>query len=175
MIKQHTLNLTPKFIFQLVLALSISLISCQQTNNSETNNVHETEEKSVEQGQPDTDIALNFINGYVANCNKMSEAESAMDWVHPNMTVSVSFKNELNQMMEEAYETDPEMGLGFDPIFNAQDYPQEGFELESVDPKTGNVTVAGKDWKEFKLVIRLIYDREWLVDGCGAVNMSSGK
>ena len=68
------------------------------------------------------------------------------------------------------------MGLDFDPIFDAQDFPDKGFELVSSDKNSGYITVKGKDWPEFVLVIRIVYlDNKWLVDGSGIINIPESK
>jgi len=68
------------------------------------------------------------------------------------------------------------MGLGADPIFDAQDYPSKGFELESIDETTNYLTMKGKDWSEFKLTMKVVEENgKWLVDGCGIVNIPKDK
>jgi 1,4-alpha-glucan branching enzyme len=84
-------------------------------------------------------------------------------------------KKEMKKLFDEAERQDPEMGLGFDPILDAQDNPEE-FEIETADAKTGYVIVRGKDWKDFRVAMVLKQeDGKWLVDGCGAVNVPKGK
>lgn len=116
--------------------------------------------------------ALTFINAYVDNCNKMKESIGVVEWTNSNKLTTQRFKTELNRLMEEAYKLEPEIGLDADPIFDAQDYPDKGFELESLDNKTNYVVVKGKNWPNFKLTIRMIKENNyWLVDGCGIVNI----
>ncbi|MBK6833593.1 MAG: hypothetical protein IPG89_04680 [Bacteroidetes bacterium] len=68
------------------------------------------------------------------------------------------------------------MGLGADPIVDAQDYPSKGFELESIDEQTNFLIVKGKDMPEFKLTIKVVEENgNWLVDGCGIVNIPKDK
>jgi hypothetical protein len=82
----------------------------------------------------------------------------------------------LKKIIEDAYEKEPEVGLDFDPILDAQDYPDKGFELESLDEKTNYLTVRGKDWADFKLTIKIIEENgNWLVDGCGIINIPTDK
>ena len=78
--------------------------------------------------------------------------------------------------MEEAYKIEPDLGLDVDPIFDAQDYPDKGFDLESFDRKTNFVVVKGKDWADFKLTLKMVLENEnWLVDGCGIINIPKDK
>ena len=79
-------------------------------------------------------------------------------------------------MIEEAFKIEPELGLDFDLIFDAQDYPDEGFELESFDNKTNYVVVKGKNWTDFRLTIKMVLENnKWLVDGCGIINIPNDK
>ncbi|MDV6167556.1 DUF3828 domain-containing protein [Flavobacterium sp. DG1-102-2] len=116
--------------------------------------------------------ALNFINGYVEDCNKEKNSKGVVEWVAASPLATNRLKRELKTMVDEAFKEDPELGLDADPIFDAQDYPEEGFELESLDEKTGYVVVRGKKWKEFTLTLKLVNENgKWLVDGCGIVNI----
>jgi len=48
--------------------------------------------------------------------------------------------------------------------------------LESFDSKTNYVVVKGKDWSDFKLILRMVLENEnWFVDGCGIINISNDK
>lgn len=146
-------------------------VSC--TENQTTKNLHQSPdiENSVEAQKS---VALKFINDYVENANLMGKAIETRKWVAQNTLVTESFKKTVTTMIDEAEKDDPELGLGFDPIFDAQDYPEEGFQAEQIDEKTNLVTVSGKKWNDFKLKIKLILiNGNWLVDGAGAVNISS--
>jgi len=122
------------------------------------------------------EIALTFINSYVENCNKMKESIGVIEWVNSNKLTTQSFKTELKRLMDEAYKLEPEIGLDADPIFDAQDYPDKGFEFDSLDDKTNYIVVKGKNWPNFKLTIKIIYgNSNWLVDGCGIINIPNDK
>ena len=117
------------------------------------------------------DNALTFINGYVDNCNKMNEAIDILNWVNSNNLSTNYFKTELKRILDEANEKEPGVGLDFDPIFDAQDFPDKGFELESADEATNYIVLRGKDWHDFKLTIKVVEENGvWLVDGCGIIN-----
>jgi hypothetical protein len=120
--------------------------------------------------------ALTFINLYVANCNKNNESVDIVEWVNANHLATNRFKTALKTMMEEAYKQDPEIGLGFDPIFDGQDYPDQGFELESHDSQSNFIIVKGKNWDDFKLTLKVVLENnKWLVDGCGIINIPNDK
>lgn len=120
--------------------------------------------------------ALTFLNSYVDNCNKMKESIGVIEWVDSNKLTTNRFKKELKRIMEDAYKIEPEIGLDADPIFDAQDYPDKGFELVSFDSTTNILLVKGKNWPEFKLTIRMVNENaNWLVDGCGMVNIPNDK
>lgn len=120
--------------------------------------------------------ALIFINFYVDNCNKMKESIRVVEWANSNKLTTQSFKTELKRLMDVAYKLEPEIGLDADPIFDAQDYPDKGFELDSLDDKTNYIVVKGKNWPDFKLTIKMISDNNnWLVDGCGIINIPNDK
>ena len=153
------------------------LISCGNNNIEENTTDKETNEQvTAPSSDAQEEIALTFINDYVDNCNQMNDAMGVVDWVNSNALATTNFKTALKKIMDDAYAEDPEMGLGADPIFDAQDFPENGFEVESFDEKTNYITLKGKDWPEFKLVIKLIEDNgNWLVDGCGMVNIPAEK
>ena len=140
---------------------------------------------STRQIKPDSELttkdnkiknALTFINNYVDNSNKMNKAIGIIDWVNSNSLTTKTFKTELKKILEDAQKQDPEMGLDADPIFDAQDNPSKGFELESLDEKTNYLTVKGKDWPEFKLTMKVVKENgNWLVDGCGMVNIPNDR
>jgi len=113
---------------------------------------------------------------YVDNCNKMQESIGVVEWVNSNNLTTSHFKTELKSIIDEAYKIDPEMGLDADPIFDAQDYPDKGFELESFDNKTNYIVVKGKEWIDFKLTMKMVLESDnWLVDGCGIINIPNDK
>ncbi len=93
-----------------------------------------------------------FITTYFANAHKLDRGE----WVQHNQWLTDNFKVRYTDLLNQAYQDEPEMGLGFDPIMNAQDYPDEGFEMESYDDATGRVILFGKDWEDFKVNLKVV-------------------
>jgi len=122
------------------------------------------------------DKALTFLNSYVDNCNKMKESIGVVEWVNSNKLTTNTFRTELKRILDEAYKLEPEIGLDADPIFDAQDFPEKGFELESFDSKTNYIVVKGKNRPDFKLTIKMVMENnDWLVDGCGMINIPNDK
>ena len=166
------------------LAVVVMFVSCGQSSNTkatktaittESNAVSSTETQ-IDKSNTPVDIALTFINSWVDNCNKMKESIGIIEWVNSNNLTTNRFKTEVKTIIEEAYKEDPEMGLGFDPIFDAQDYPDDGFELDFFDSETNFIVVKGKNWADFKLTIKMVLENDkWLVDGCGTVNIPDDK
>ncbi len=106
----------------------------------------------------------------------MKGSTGIIEWVNANNLTTNRFKTEVKTIIEAAYKEDPESGPGFDPIFDGQDFPDEGFELEAFDSKTNFIVVKGRNWADFKLTIKVIAeDDRWLVDGCGIVNIPEDK
>lgn len=162
---------------QIIFILTILLLlSCGQNSNSKTRSESNLTEIEKQNDNIPKEIALKFINSYVENSNKMQKSIGIIEWVNLNNLTTNNFKTELKKIIEEADRIDPEFGLEFDPIFNAQDYPEEGFEFESFDDKTDFLVVKGKEWTDFKLTIKMVHENDnWFVDGCGIVNIPNDK
>lgn len=138
--------------------------------------VDDAEQVTDSIGSQYADVALKFINAYTEDCDNRSNGKGIRVFISESPYVTPGFKSELKRILDEADKVDPEMGLGFDPIFDGQDYPDQGFEIKSVDEKEGYVVVRGKDWKEFTLPIKIAnVNGDWLVDGSGIVNIPQDK
>jgi hypothetical protein len=128
---------------------------------------------------PDSLVALKFLNDYIEYCNKGSKNEKATgtwDWLKQQPVLTDNFKAAYKKLEEKAKKDDPEMGLDFDPIFDAQDYPDKGMEILACEGKTGFVTLRGKAWKDFLITVRLVsVNSKWLVDGAGVINIPEEK
>jgi hypothetical protein len=153
--------------------LLLALVSC----NSENKNQPETSTASLErQPVPDFNVALNFINDYAKFCTTPNQGSATSDWIRQDSLLTDSFKNRYNSLLDSAQKKDPELGLDSDPIFDAQDFPEKGFSILKIDTLNRYVTVAGNDWKEFELVLKLKQENEkWLVDGAGVINIPPDK
>ena len=155
-------NMKRKLLAVCIL-LSISIGSKGQNNSQETNEASKT------------GIALTFINDYVKHCGTRNSESKTTKWIEANNLLTSEFKKRYKELIEEARKREPELGLGFDPIFDAQDYPEEGFEFLKFDNEE-YMTVRGKDWSAFTTLIkvRLVGDK-WMVDGAGIVNIPMDK
>lgn len=152
--------------------LSVGLFSC----NSETKVNQESSSNQPEQKvTPDFNVALSFINDYTKLCTSPQRTPTAA-WIKQNSLLTDNFKNRYHTLMDSADKKDPELGLDSDPIFDAQDFPEKGFSILRVDTAGGYVTVAGNDWKEFELVLRVaLAGSGSLVDGAGVINIPNDK
>ncbi|MBB3696474.1 hypothetical protein KMW28_10210 [Flammeovirga yaeyamensis] len=123
-----------------------------------------------------TDIAVKFINDYVSYRNSCNDWKEILNWIDNYPNVSVSFKNELYKIILETEKNEPEMGLDFDPIFDAQDFPDDRFKLFNYDKSTNYLTVESLSWKGFYITIKIKkIDNSWLVDGCGVINIPKSR
>lgn len=121
----------------------------------------------------DAQISLEVLNDYVANCNDLKDPGK---WVENHKLLSKDFKKDYKEMMVQAYKDDPELGLGFDPILNAQDYPEKGFEIVSKDPESGMVKLQGVGGIGFEIDTRLVeVNGQWLLDGAGVIRIPKSK
>lgn len=182
MTKQKSIRSTfHNSFFGLILLSSLLIFNActekSQPQNSENQTENQTEEIIDEvPTESATEVGLNFINGYVDNANKMYEAKETTEWVEANNLVTENFKTTLAKMLQEANEKDPEYGLGVDPIFNAQDYPDKGFVLLSYDSISNFLEVQGKNSPAFNVTIKMVKENnKWLVDGCGIINIPADK
>ena len=98
-----------------------------------------------------------------------------MEWVDSNPNASMAMKKEIKKVLNDANKNNPDLGLGFDPILDAQDSPAE-FVIDSMDQESGYVIVRGKDWDSFRLMMRLkVENGIWYVDGSGIINIPKDK
>jgi hypothetical protein len=157
-------------------AALLAVAACGQNPDSKIIKDKIPVQQVVTESENISDVALAFINAYVTNCNKEPDALQVGEWVKSNKLATAGFKAALEKTLAEAYAEDPELGLDADPLFDAQDYPDKGFELASFDSKTNYVVVKGKDWPDFKLTLKMAaVGTHWLVDGCGIINVPAAK
>ena len=125
---------------------------------------------------PDFKVALQFINDYADFCEPKSPPSIDTTWIERNPLLTENFKTCYKNLLDSAEKSDPELGLDYDPIFYAQDFDDKGFLILSADTASGYVTVIGKEWKEFTLVMKVVYqNNKWLVDGSGIINIPDNK
>lgn len=157
-------NLTTAFR-TLILILGLSILSCNTPNSRSDERLNTTE--------PDYKVAIQFINDYIDYCNDHNSEVGIIDWVNSRKDVTSNFKTELKKILTVADRQDPDLGLGFDPILDAQDYPDK-LEIDYND--SAYLVVKGIDWPEFRLTLKLrLVGNIWLVDGSGIINVPENK
>jgi len=127
--------------------------------------------------QQNAAIANQFINGYIKYNNAVYQQktkETVLEWLQKNKTVTPHFTQSYQLLVAQAEQEDPELGLDFDPILDAQDYPEQGVKIVNCEAQSGFVTLAGKDkeWKNFKVIVNVLDKR---VDGAGVINIPKDK
>lgn len=119
-----------------------------------------------------------FMNAYVKQILAMEHKHkkgSIGQWLHANRELTESFKKSYQSLVDGAKRDDPESGLDFDPVLDAQDFPDKGFVVESCDA-AGFVTVRGVDWETFKVTVKVVNTASgWRVDGAGVINIPRDK
>ncbi|MFC5683396.1 hypothetical protein ACYE2N_05620 [Flavobacterium sp. MAHUQ-51] len=66
--------------------------------------------------------------------------------------------------------------MDFDPIINAQDSDDQGFEIKKIDSLDDYVFVKGKSAPNFEITLKVIEKNGIsLVDGSGVVNIPKSK
>jgi len=164
-------------MIRLIFIITLLIFSSCRQNTEPKNLTNKIIIESTEFRQEQAiEKALAFLNSYVDNCNKIKESIEVVEWVNSNKLTTNNFNSELKRIMDEAYKLEPEIGLDSDPIFDAQDYPDKGFEFDSFDSDTNYMVVKGKNWPEFKLTIKVVLENNgWLIDGCGIINIPNNK
>ena len=143
------------------------IVACQNANSENEKNNEAL--NNSEESTPDYEVAVKFINDYVDYILNENQTVGPDEWVKGRNDVTESFKKEYAHIVEEGLKNDPEMGLGFDPILDAQDLP-EAFEIDLKDG--AYLVVQGVNWPDFKLNIKLVAEKgKWLVDGSGVINI----
>ena len=134
----------------------------------------EKEKKLSEAQNPNYDVALEFIDNYVNFLNDKDIETGLLEWIDRQPTLTDKFKSELNELINKADDQNPGIGLGFDPILDAQDYPEQGLKIEKTD--SNFLILKGENWPDFKLIMKLKYqNKKWLVDGSGIVNIPENR
>lgn len=160
---------------------SIVLLACQSDKkrtsetlkvNDPTTDLYEPLESGASSVDQNYQVALDFLNSYIENNHTLETIE----FVKASPLATENLKTELENIVIRAWEENPKIGLQFDPLFDAQDYPHKGVALVDFNPNTGYVTVKGIEWDDFRVVLRVVNeDGHILVDGCGVVNIPEEK
>lgn len=146
-----------------LLILLFLITSCRQSSDSKIGHIKSLPNRNYQ-------VALKFINDY--NKEFLNPHSESLEWLSKNKTVSTSLLKRYKQMLDSAEIADPELGLDFDPIVNAQDSDEKGFEIKKIDSVLGFVTVRGKSAPNFEIVLKVIEKNgTTLVDGSGVINI----
>ncbi len=62
-------------------------------------------------------------------CNERNPELGLIEWISEQPNVSEKFKTKIKRIIIKVKAKYPKFGLSFAPIFDAQDYPDKGFEL----------------------------------------------
>ena len=119
-------------------------------------------------------VAEQFMNEYVDFLlEEMKSDKDLFSWVDSRSDLTKEFIESWNLIFTggEAYEIEDEYELDYDPIIDAQDFPDDGFEVVDAFLEDTSVVLQGIGWETFKLKIFLKFeDGVWKVDGSGDVN-----
>lgn len=152
------------------LALATFLFSCDTADQKLVTASESTLVQTVASDTPDVQVALQFMNAYVQHIRE-GAGDDQNRWIVGHPLLTVRCREAWLKMMDKAYKDDPEMGLGFDPFLNAQDYPEKGFEWKGGRDSSGWFRLSGVDWPDFTVPVRVVLeDDAWKVDAAGAVN-----
>lgn len=152
-----------------ILFIGLTLLSC----NSTASKKRLSKTNRIQVAKPDYQVALQFINDYVSFCCEEESSLGLLEWVNKRADLTEKFKTELKRILDEAEKIDPELGLGFDPILDAQDNPAK-FVIAKTDREY--LIVRGVNWTDFKLTLKLKFQADkWFVDGAGIVNVPENK
>ncbi|MEO4004722.1 hypothetical protein [Flavobacterium sp. CAU 1735] len=157
----------------ILLLLMISLFSCQPKKDTDTteNNIPEASKTTI-----DYKVAIQFISDYAHFINTATDPKATLSWIQQSKLLTSGFKENYTRIMEEGLKEDPELGLGFDPVFDGQDYPDNNYTITAIDSLSGFVTVSSDSWKDFEVVMRVIQNgKQSLVDGSGIINIPENK
>lgn len=132
---------------------------------SQNDNLQEFQNRKAE-------IALEFCRQYLASSLGDGEYyDELMGWLDSNDMTTPSFRTTLDILLKQAYEEEPELGLGYDPILDGQDYAQS-YELGYYDEANDYFVLTGVgEESQFEIKIRVVeIDGRLLVDACGDIN-----
>lgn len=162
---------TVQFVFTCLIAV-LSVISCSTKEDS-------TKTKPTQEQSPDYSVGVKFMNEYKDFCDRMIFSHdttlNTRDWINKNQLLSAHFIRRYNFLVDSAEKANPGYGLGFDPIFNAQDYTDGTFEIKEIDSAANLVTVIGLP-DQFDAIVKVIrLGNKSVVDGAGIIHIPKNK
>lgn len=162
------------FIFCFVNFLFFSCATQPSQSIQSNQAIDEVSERRISQSSNEMNpqVALQFINDYMDAQRYRHVDQKMLNWAETIPFATESFKSEFTKMVTNAYKKDPLIGLGFDPIFDAQDYPPGEFKIKDFNKSTGYLSLESEEWESFKVTMKLKHENGiTLVDGCGVVNI----
>lgn len=111
-------------------------------------------------------VGLDFMNEYV-------HEKDGEKFIQHHDLVTHSFKERYQTVRDSAFKKEPEIGLGFDPIVDGQDFPSK-FKIKAVDATNTYLTLESDDqnWSNFEVVVKLIEEgKRTVIDGAGIINI----
>ncbi|UUC45414.1 hypothetical protein [Flavobacterium cerinum] len=148
-----------------ILFFIISFVSCQPKKDN-------TDNSKEQKATVDYTVAVKFISDYVTTLEKNKDENTTIQWIANNGMLTADFKNRYKELMDNARKDDPELGLGFDPILDAQDYPDKNYVIQAIDSVTGFVTVSSNDSEDFQVILKVVSDgSQSKVEGSGVINI----
>ena len=145
-----------------ILLVFLLIISCKESSDSKSSS------------RKDYKVAVDFINDY--NNEFLKPNSKTSEWLSKNQSVTINLINRHIQILDSAKIADAELGLDFDPILNAQDSDENGFEIKKIDSLLGLVTVRGKSIPNFEITLKVIEENGiTLVDGAGIINIPKSR
>lgn len=143
---------------------------CYSCGTEETNYRSEATSRNLRNRDAAISTAVNFVNDYVTYNDSAGVRASPKDWLAAQPNVTEMFKQKLKEVVDAAQVQ--ESGLDADPILNAQDFPERGFEFDSSDSTAKFIVVRAIGQPEFKVTVKVIGQQgKFWVDGCGVVNV----
>ncbi|WP_282628748.1 hypothetical protein [Empedobacter sedimenti] len=164
-----------KFIIPLLMLLlftSCDFVKKESKDNLVTKNTND----SINHSEINYRVSADFINNYCKYIMSPTGKINVDEYIKQNELLTKNYKDRYKFVQDSAYKVEPEIGLGFDPIVDGQDFPDKGFKIKSIDKATGLVTLQGIDWQDFEVVVKVVNEtNKTLVDGSGIINIPTNK
>lgn len=165
-----------KLILPILIFSIFSSCQSKESNHPTEKKVESKVKDSLKENTTNYNVALDFANKYVDYINDTIGKISVDEYVKQDELLTKNFKDRYKFIQDSAYKAEPEVGLDFDPIIDAQDLPDKGFKIKSIDKSSGFVTLQGIDWQDFEMVLKVVNeDNKSLVDGSGIINIPTNK
>lgn len=113
-------------------------------------------------------LVNNFFRSYLAFIEKPTKGdyESALiAWIQKQPSLTDAYKREFKKVVMGARKKDPELGLDYDPILNAQDVPEHSLKATAVKVNGNTASALAVEKSGFKIKIGLVKIKgKWLIN-----------